>query len=109
MLASEPVPARPHEQDLVQASLVHGQIKGPPLLLPQGALDESGPGIGMQIDHIMEPDLPEGFLHLCCRPLDGPDSGDARQPFHGLGKGPLRQEVHLDRPVQQGMQGTDNR
>ena len=33
-------PAGLYEENLVQAPLVHGQVEGPPLPLPQGPLDE---------------------------------------------------------------------
>ena len=41
--------------DLVEAPLVHGQVEGPPLSLPQPPLDESRPRIGMEVHHVMEP------------------------------------------------------
>ena len=106
MLARQPIPTRANEQDLVKAALVDGQIQGPALPFPERTFHEGGTGIGVQVDHIVEPHTAQAVLHLGRCLFNGPHPVDAGQPFHRLREAGLREEVDLHRTVQEGVKGT---
>ena len=109
MLALQPVPPRPDEQNLVEASLVHGQIKGSALSLAKRPLDKRRPRIGMQVDHVVKGRCLKRFLHLRRSAVNGPHPVHPFQPFHCSSEVRFGQEMDFHLPFQHGVQGPHHR